>query len=108
MQSAEAAVAHHEHLVPGQGFRGQFLHQRIDRARQAHPRLQRRDRRGQIEAQPGAFKNQVRSASASAGASCSRCTPSFIVLERGSTTATIRASGAPARRPRSVVSIAVG
>src|SRR5271165_7100511 len=60
------------------------------------------------QSSPGGFRNHTRSACASAGASSSRCTPSFMVFERGSSTAMIRASGSRSRKPESVASIAVG
>jgi hypothetical protein len=56
----------------------------------------------------GEFKNHARSASSSAGANCSRCTPSFMVFERGSSTGMMRAPPTRARSPRTVVSMAVG
>ena len=47
---------------------------------------------GSAQPKSGESRNQVRSARFSAGANCSRCTPSFIVFDRGSSTATMRGS----------------
>ena len=55
----------------------------------------------------GAYSH-TSSAPASDGASVSRCTPSFMVFERGSSTATMRAAPTRRRRPSIVVAIAVG
>src|SRR5580658_8642888 len=54
---------------------------------------------GRSQPRSGEFKNQVWSANPSAGASCSRCTPSFIVFERASSTAMMRAAPTRARSP---------
>ena len=56
----------------------------------------------------GGFKNQAWSANAMAGANCSRCTPSFIVFDRASSTAMMRAPLTRARNPDKVVAMAVG
>ena len=56
----------------------------------------------------GGASSQTSSAPASDGASVSRCTPIFMVLERGSSTATIRLLPTRRRKPSIVVAIAVG
>jgi len=100
VQAAEAAIAHDEDMIAGTGVVGQRPDQAIDRVRKAHAVAKRCHGRGQIPTQIGGLKNQERSARASAGASWSRCTPSFIVFERGSTTATIRAAPTAPAVPR--------
>ena len=109
MQASEAAVAHDEHLIAGPHLGGDGRDECLDAALDAARELPAaRARRANPSRAPAISRNHARSAAASAGASSSRCTPSFMVFERGSSTAMIRASGKRARKPASVVSIAVG
>ena len=82
-------------------LRGQLLHQRIDASPRSAARVAHAAHRAcqDPSPNPSGAKNQLLSAASSAGASCSRCTPSFMVLERGSSTAMMRALPTRARKP---------
>ncbi len=103
MNTTKTTVAHHQHVIAGACHAADPLDELREVILDTRPGPHRRQRGSRIPAQIGA----VAEGEVDFG-NWSFMTPSFIVFERGSRTARMRAAPTLRRRPATVVAMAVG